>query len=177
MDQSRELALSWRADLLSWRRGVGCMGAWLELHCKDKTPKVLKKYFQKRNIGVSVQISTFMRLWVIYIFPRSVCLFCWRKYVDRSWYYINGSQTHECGAEAALFPGKEYISGIFVAVCDAWSLPPAGQTVPFALVRSSSVTSFWQFQMLLMLLYCCYYNVYFVECQHWIRLFPVESLR
>ncbi len=41
--------------------------------------------------------KTFMRLWVIYIFPRSVCLFCWRKYVDRSWDYINRSQTHECG--------------------------------------------------------------------------------
>jgi hypothetical protein len=32
-----------------------------------------------------------------YIFPRWVCLFCWRKYVDRSWEYINRSQTHECG--------------------------------------------------------------------------------
>ncbi len=38
-----------------------------------------------------------MRLWLIYIFPQSVCLFCWRKYVDRSWDYINLSQTHECG--------------------------------------------------------------------------------
>ncbi len=28
--------------------------------------------------------------------PRSVCLFCWRKYVDRSWDYTNRSQTHEC---------------------------------------------------------------------------------
>ncbi len=33
---------------------------------------------------------------MIYIFPRSFCLFCWRKYVDRSWEYINRSQTHEC---------------------------------------------------------------------------------
>ncbi len=32
-----------------------------------------------------------------YIFPRSVCLFCCSKYVDRSWNYINRSQTHECG--------------------------------------------------------------------------------
>ena len=30
------------------------------------------------------------------IFPQSVCLFCWKKYVDRSWDYINRSQTHEC---------------------------------------------------------------------------------
>jgi hypothetical protein len=50
---------------------------------------------------------------MIYIFPRWVCLFCWRKYADRSWDYINRSQTHECGnwAEAAVFPEKEYISG------------------------------------------------------------------
>ncbi len=37
-----------------------------------------------------------MRLWAIYIFPRSVSLFCRRKYVYRSWGYINRSQTHEC---------------------------------------------------------------------------------
>ncbi len=65
-------------------------------HCKDKIPKFRNKYSQKRNIGVSVPVSTFMRLWAIYIFPRSICLFCWRKYVDRSWDYINRSQTHEC---------------------------------------------------------------------------------
>jgi hypothetical protein len=68
------------------------------LHCKDKILKFRNKYSQKRNIEVSVLISTFMCLWEIYIFPRLVCLFCWRKYVDRSWEYINRSQTHEeCG--------------------------------------------------------------------------------
>ena len=63
------------------------------VHCKDKMPKIWNKYSQKRNIP----ISTFMCLWANYIFPRWVCLFCWWKYVDRSWEYINRSQTHECG--------------------------------------------------------------------------------
>ncbi len=66
------------------------------MHCKDKIPKFRNKYSQKRYIGVSVPVSTFMSLCAIYIFPRSVCLFCWRKYVNRSWDYINRSQTHEC---------------------------------------------------------------------------------
>ncbi len=30
------------------------------------------------------------------IIPRWSCRFCWRKYVDRSWEYVNRSQTHEC---------------------------------------------------------------------------------
>jgi hypothetical protein len=39
--------------------------------------------------------------------------------VDRSWEYINRSQIHEYGNfgnEAAQFPEKEYINGIFVVV-------------------------------------------------------------
>jgi hypothetical protein len=45
-------------------------------------------------------------------------VFCCRKYVDRSWEYINRSQTHECGNGdwAVQFPEKEYVIGIFVAV-------------------------------------------------------------
>ncbi len=48
----------------------------------------------------------------------SVCLFNCRKYVDRSWDYINRSQTPnvEIRTEAAQISEKEYINAIFVAV-------------------------------------------------------------
>ncbi len=78
-----------------------------------------KQIVPEKNFAAPVPISTFMCLWAIYIFPRSTCLFCCRKYVDRSWDYINRSQTHECGnweIEAAQFPEKEFINGVFVAV-------------------------------------------------------------
>jgi hypothetical protein len=90
----REWLLSFTWESGMWERQFNRGN---DLHCKDKIPKFLNKYSQKKNIGVSVPISTFMRLWVIYISPQSVCLFCWRQYVDRSWAYINRSQTHECG--------------------------------------------------------------------------------
>ncbi len=108
-------------------------------HCKDKMPKIWNKYSQKRNIGVSVPISTFMCLWANYIFPRLVCLFCWRKYVDQSWEYINRSHTHECGnwGWGRAIPRKEiYKNGIPVSVgSKVWEvllLSDTGPRLPLA---------------------------------------------
>ncbi len=57
-----------------------------------------KQIFPKKELrGHAVPISTFMCRWAIYLFPQSICLFCYRKYVDWSWEYRNCSQTHECG--------------------------------------------------------------------------------
>ena len=42
-------------------------------------PKIQFMYSQKQNCVVSFPIPTFMYLWVIYIFPGSICLFCCSK--------------------------------------------------------------------------------------------------
>jgi hypothetical protein len=67
-----------------------------------------------------------------------------RKYVDRSWEYINHSQTHECHEcgnwdEAAQFPEKEYINGIFVAVWGWWFISRSGTLI----IISNFFNAFW----------------------------------
>jgi hypothetical protein len=69
---------------------------------KDSTAKTKCRKFET-NIprkGISGPQSQFPHSCVceriIYSHDGSA-FFCWRKYVDRSWEYINRSQTHECG--------------------------------------------------------------------------------
>ncbi len=69
--------------------------------CIQPTAKTQYRKFET-NIprkGIARPQSQFPQicLWAIYIIPRSICLFCRRKYVDRSREYVNRSQTHECG--------------------------------------------------------------------------------
>jgi hypothetical protein len=68
-------------------------------------------------------VPTLIYLRVIYIFLGSVCLFCCRKICGTiRGIYINRSQYYDIiveigfGTEAAQFPEKEYINGIFLAV-------------------------------------------------------------
>jgi hypothetical protein len=68
----------------------------------------------KQNYTVLYTVPTLIYLREIYIFPGSVCLFCYRKICGPilGIYKLNV----EIGTEAAQFPEKEYINGIFAAV-------------------------------------------------------------
>ncbi len=74
-----------------WRIERSCCEA-PKLDCvtlQRQNAENLKQIFpEKEYRSQSVPISTFICLWANYIFPRWVCLFCWRKYGDWSWEYI-----------------------------------------------------------------------------------------
>ncbi len=68
------------------------------MHCKDTIPTIRNKSSQKRNCAATALISKFMCLWAIYIFPRSICVFCCRKICGPILgIYKSITQTQECG--------------------------------------------------------------------------------
>ncbi len=84
------------------------------MHCKDTIPRIRNNYSQKRNYAASVPIYTFMCLWAIYIFPRSVCLFCCKKICGLilGIYITHRHMNGEIGTEAAQFLSWEHINGL-----------------------------------------------------------------
>ncbi len=118
----------------SWLRFVYGDCSFLFLHCKEIIPKIRNKYSHKENSADSFPISKFMFQWAIYIFPRSVRLFCCRKIGGPivGIYTLNRSRILECGLGCAVSLGEfinrisllfffKYIIALF-PVLVVWSL-------------------------------------------------------
>jgi hypothetical protein len=61
-----------------------------------KNTEISKQIFQEKEYrGLSLNFHIHASVSDLYI-PTIGLIFCWRKYVEQSWDYINRSQTHEC---------------------------------------------------------------------------------
>ncbi len=103
----------------------------------------MKLLFPKQNYNVLLLVPTLIYLWLweIYMFPGSVCLFCYReicgpilgicKFLTDTWMWKLGLQ----------FPEKEYINVIFLAVCHTFSVL-LWSSIPWEICKPSARGAF-----------------------------------
>ncbi len=84
----------------------------LDVHTANKIRFI---YFQKWNCAASFPISTFMYLWAIYIFLRSVHIFCCKVGEPSVWIYK--SLNVEFRNEATHFNFWKYLFQMYGTVC------------------------------------------------------------